>query len=71
MFHGEKRGAVRVPIPSDETDALKDDTHASQYPLTLSLGEIVNLAVRKNLESLLDWILDKTPNASIGGAGKQ
>ena len=71
--NAEERGAVRVTIPSDETDALGDDTYASRYPLTFSLSEIVNLALRKNLESLLDWVLHKAgaPDASIGGAGKQ
>jgi hypothetical protein len=64
---------VKVIIPSDEIDALRDDTHASGYPLALSLSEIVNSVVRKNLESLLDWVHDQmgAPDASIVGAGKQ
>jgi len=41
--------------------------------MALSLSEIVNPVVRKNLESLLDWVLDQmgAPDASIGRAGMQ
>jgi hypothetical protein len=64
---------VKVPNPNDDIDALRDDTHASGRPLALSFSEIVNPVVRKNLESLLDWVLDQigAPGASIVGAGKQ
>jgi hypothetical protein len=64
---------VKVTIPSDEIDALLEDAHASGYPFTLALIGIVNPVVRKNFESLLDWVPDQTgaPDVSIVGAGTQ
>jgi len=64
---------VKATIPRDELDPLRDDSHASGYPLALSISEIVSPMVRKKLENLVDWVLDQmgAPDASIAGAGKQ
>jgi hypothetical protein len=51
--------------------SLRDDTHISGYPLTISVADIVSPPARKNLETLLDWVLDRmelAPHGTDGGS---
>jgi hypothetical protein len=50
---------------------LRDETHISGYPLTISVTDLVSPPARKNLETLLDWVLDRmqlAPHSTDGGS---